>query len=185
LRVRQIQPLQSRDRRFSFADLLLCFQSEPDLLIDLVDSTSFVRRPRFIFTFDQFKKLFSKFFLLIGQRAGNDCALFIQPVKGRGEFTLLRFIYGQFVLLQPLPVPLEFCRIGILAADARQFGASESRIHFNRAQGVRCLDRLMLVCVAGEDDPAIVLFNECEQPQHLFAANLSSFVHEGRLSHAA
>ena len=36
----------------------------------------------------------------------------------------------------------------------------------------------MLVRIAGEDDPAIVLFDECEQLQHLFAADLPGLIHE-------
>jgi hypothetical protein len=127
--------------------------------------------------FEKFKKVFGQFLLLIRQGARNDCIVIIQPVKRCAEFALLRFIDGELVLFQPLP--FSFCpgRTRVLTADVCQFSASESRIHFNRPQGVRRLDRSVLVCVAREDDAAIALFDEREQLQHLLSADLTGFIH--------
>ena len=99
--------------------------------------------------------MFREFLLLIRQCAGDDGTVFVQPVKGCAEFALLRFIHGELVLFQPSAFRLSFGRAGILTADVRQFGIAKTRILFNRPQRVGCLDRSMLVRVAGQDDPAL------------------------------
>lgn len=65
-----------------------------------------------------------------------------------------------------------------MTANVRQFGGSQARVFFNRPQGVGCLDGLVLARVTGENDSTVVPFHERQQLQHVFAADLSGFIHE-------
>ncbi len=65
-----------------------------------------------------------------------------------------------------------------MPANVRQFGGLEARVLFYGPERVGCLDGSVLARVTGENDPAAVPFDERQQFQHLFAADLSGLVHQ-------
>src|SRR6266567_7666479 len=116
--------------------------------------------------------MFCELLLLVRERARDDCMLPVQAVEGLSEFPGSRFAHREFVLFEPLPIGSGFRRVGILTAYVRQFGISQARISFNRAQGVGGFDGAMLSRISGENDPSFVLFDVSQEFEHLLAPNL-------------
>ena len=178
LGVRQIQPFQRGHGGFFLTDQSLSFQSIPHLLIDLVNLRPALRDDHGgMIRLHQFQKTLCELLLLVGKGAGDDGILLVQPVKGLSQLPGLRFADRQPVLFQPLPFRLSFRLVGILAANAGQFGIFQPGVFFDGPECVGSFHGPMLVGVAGENHPALVFLHQPEQFQHLLAADLPGLVH--------
>jgi len=81
-------------------------------------------------------------------------------------------------LREPLAFGGIFGRLWILTPDVCQHGKTKSRILFNRPQRVGSLDRSVLARVPGQNETAIVFFDERQQFFHLFTADLPGLIHD-------